>query len=150
MKAFDKNFFLLTVHSKTICDMTRCFLSESNLKDNCWVRAADRACYIRNHCLTKCNKSDKSPYEMFFDKKPTVYHLGCFGCLAYNKTITNQCKLDPKAEKIIFCGCDWESESYILHSMKKLFVCSRNVKFDEQQFFYSVSKHSSCNLPFSL
>ena len=91
--------------------MTRCFLSESNLKDNFWVRAADTlcqqlepkrclsdlilrdlilaACYIRNRCSTKGNDSDETPYEMFFDKKHTVYHLRRFGCLAYTKTMSN-------------------------------------------------------------
>ena len=104
-------------HWRTLCDKTRCFLSESNLKDNFWVRAADTACYIRNRCLTKGNNSDKTPYEMFFVKKPTVYHSGRFGCLAYTKTMSNRCKLDPKAEKMIFCGYDWESKSYILYSV---------------------------------
>ena len=89
--------------------MTRCFLSESNLKDKFWVRAANTACYIRNRCLTKSNNSDKTPYEMFFDKKPTVYHLRRFGCLAYTKTLSNRRKLDPKAEKMIFGGYERES-----------------------------------------
>ena len=90
----------------------------SNLKDNLWVRAADTACYIRNCCLPKGYNSDKTPYEMFFDKKPSVYHLRRFGCLAYNKTMSNRRKPDRKAEKTIFCGYDWESESYILYSVK--------------------------------
>ena len=34
---------------------------------------------------------------------------------------------------------DWD----ILYSLKKQFICSRNVKFDEQQFYYSVLKDSS-------
>ena len=107
---------------RTICDMTSCFLSESNLKDNFWVRAADTACYIRNRCLTKGNNSDKTPCENFFDKKPTLYHLRRFGCLAYIKTMANRRKLDPKVKKIIFCGYDWESKRDILSSMKKRFI----------------------------
>ena len=85
---------------------------------------------------------------MFFDKKPTVYHLRRFGCLAYNKTMSNRRKFDPRAEKMIFCRYDWESKSYILYSMKKRFISSRNVKFDEQQFYYSVSKDSSRSFAF--
>ena len=133
---------------RTTCDMTRCFLSESNMKDNFWVRAADTACFIRNRCLAKGNNSDKTPYEMFFDKKPTVYHLRRSGCLACTKTMSNRRKLDPKAAKMIFCGYDWERKSYILYSMKNQFICSRIVKFDEQQFYYSVSKDSSRSFAF--
>ena len=128
--------------------MTRCFLSESNLKDKFWVRAANTACYIRNRCLTKSNNSDKTPYEQFFDKKPTVYHLRRFGCLVYTKTLSNRRKLDPKAEKMIFGGYERESKNYILYSMKKQFICSRNVKFDKKQFYYSVSKDSSRSFAF--
>ena len=113
---------------RTICDMTSYFLSESNLKDNFWVRAADTAGNIRNRCLTKSSNSDKTPCEIFFDKKPTVNHLKRFGCLPFIKTMSNRRKRDPKAQKMIFCGYDWESRSYILYSMKKQFICSRNVK----------------------
>ena len=59
---------------------------------------------------------------MFIDKKPTVYLSRCFGCLAYNITMSNRRKLDPKAEKMVICGYDWQSRSYILYSMKKRFI----------------------------
>ena len=39
---------------------------------------------------------------------------------------------------------DWD----ILYSLKKQFICSRNVKFDEQQFYYSVLKDSSHSFAF--
>ena len=73
------------------------FVSESNLKDNVWVRAADTAFYIGNSSLTKSKSSHKTLYGKFLDKKPTVYRLTRFGCLAYNKTMSNRRYLDPKA-----------------------------------------------------
>ena len=97
---------------RTFCDMTRCFLSEISFKDTFWVRSAEPACYIRNRCLTKSNNSDKTPYEIVFNKKETVYHLRRFESLAYNKTTPNRRKLDPKAEKMMFCDYDWENKLY--------------------------------------
>ena len=102
---------------------------------------------IRNRCLTKGNNSDKTPDGIFVDKKPTVYHL------RDALLITKLCLIDvnlTQNQKKIYSVDMTKKVKIILGFQKKRFICSRNVKFDEQQFYYSVSKDSSRSFAFQL
>lgn len=46
-----------------------------------WAEAVATAAYVVKICPTKAPK-DKTPYEAWFGKKPSVFHQGVFGCNA--------------------------------------------------------------------
>ena len=77
-------------YSRTVVETARSLLIESELPKSFWLGAVDTAAYLRN--LVKKDKTDKSPYEKFWGRKPETRHLEVFGCLAYvkNRKVKNQ------------------------------------------------------------
>ena len=55
-------------YNRTVVETTRSLLIESKLPKSYWLRAVDTAAYVLN--LVKKDKSDKSPYEKFWGRKP--------------------------------------------------------------------------------
>ena len=96
---------------RTLFDMSRCMLLESNLNHDLWPYALLTATYIRNRCFN--NRLHITPYEAFHNKKPDVGNMNIFGttCYAY---VQNKKKLDPRAEKGIFVGYDKYSPAYFV------------------------------------
>ena len=68
--------------NRTLIEMVRSMLSDSNLPQVFGAEALSMAVYIRNRCPTKAVK-DKTPYEALTGEKPSVGHLRVFGCAAY-------------------------------------------------------------------
>ena len=66
----------------TIVDMVRCMIRAKNLPRWLWPEAVATAVYIQNRTPTKSVKG-KTPYEAWYDKKPSVEHFKVFGCIAY-------------------------------------------------------------------
>ncbi|MCO5614287.1 hypothetical protein L7F22_068565 [Adiantum nelumboides] len=90
------------------------------------------AAHVLNRCPTRALKTI-TPYEAWYDKKPSVNYLRVFGCLAYAH-ISQQLrgKLDDKAVKCIFVGYSSGSKGYRLYNpaTNKSFE-SRDVIFAE-------------------
>lgn len=51
--------------------MTNVMLNSMNLPKNLWFEAVNTACYIINHVYTR-KSNNKTAYELWFNKKPTV------------------------------------------------------------------------------
>lgn len=87
--------------NRTLVEMVRCMLIESGLPQSLWCEALNTATYIRNRCPTEVLKN-KTPYECWFGKKPTIAHLRTFGChvVALDKK-PGKSKLQPKGKQKI-------------------------------------------------
>ncbi|MCO5597658.1 hypothetical protein L7F22_051739 [Adiantum nelumboides] len=74
------------------------------------------AAHVLNRCPTRALKTI-TPYESWYDRKPSVSSLRVFGCLAYAH-IPQQLrgKLDDKAVKCIFVGYSSGSKGYRLYN----------------------------------
>lgn len=70
--------------NRYLIEMARCMLIDSKLSLKYWGEAVNTANYLQNRLPTRTTK--KTPYEMLFNKKPTVEHLRIFGCTAYTHT----------------------------------------------------------------
>ena len=57
-------------------------LSGARLGQEFWALAVDAACYLKNRSPTSA-LVDKTPYEIWSGKKPSVAHLRVFGCEAF-------------------------------------------------------------------
>ena len=111
-----------------------------------WVRALHTAFYISNRCLTVSLPKGKTPFEMFFGKKPDLSNLKVFGCTAFKHIEKHQDKLSNKATKKVFVGYSEDSEAYILYNpYSKKTSFSRNVSFDETSFEFFAA-HPSQNV----
>ncbi|MGV7994883.1 hypothetical protein PJP12_29890, partial [Mycobacterium kansasii] len=60
--------------NRVLQEMANVMLNSMKLSKNLWAEAVNTACYIINQVYT--SKGDnKTAYEMWFDKKPTVKYF---------------------------------------------------------------------------
>ncbi|MCO5551338.1 hypothetical protein L7F22_004839 [Adiantum nelumboides] len=101
--------------NKSLMEMARCMLKAKSLPHKLWMEAIAYAAHLLNKCPTRALKTI-TPYESWYDQKPSVSYLLVFGCLAYAH-IPQQFrgKLDDKAIKCIFVGYSSGSKGYRLY-----------------------------------
>ena len=118
--------------NRTLMEMTRSILKHMHLPNYLWGEAIRHSTYLLNRVMTRFLK-DKTPYECFRDRKPTVEHIRIFGCIAYAKIDKQQLrKLDDRSRVLVHLGTEPGSKAYRLfdpHTQKV--VVSRDVVFDE-------------------
>ncbi|GJS05933.1 integrase [Tanacetum coccineum] len=71
--------------NRTIVEMARSMLKTKNLEDEFWAEAVATAVYLINISPTKA-VWNVTPYEAWYESKPSVSHLRIFGC-TYKKSI---------------------------------------------------------------
>ena len=64
--------------NKTLVEIARTMLIESNLLRKFWAEAVNTSCYIVNRAMVRFS-SNKTSYEMFKGKKPSLVHFKIFG-----------------------------------------------------------------------
>ncbi|MCO5612630.1 hypothetical protein L7F22_066899 [Adiantum nelumboides] len=102
--------------NRFLMEMARCMLKAKSLPHKLWMEAVACAAHVLNRCPTRALKTI-TPYESWYDRKPSVSYLRVFGCLAYAH-IPQQLrgKLDDKAVKCIFVGYSSGSKGYRLYN----------------------------------
>ena len=89
--------------NRTLLDMVRSMLSYSNLPVELWMEALKTATHILNRVPSK--SVPKTPYELWFGKKPMLNYLRVWGCPAKAKLFNpQQKKLDDKTVSCYFIG----------------------------------------------
>ena len=114
---------------RTIFDMARCLLINSEVPKSLWTYAVKCAVYIRNRCFNL--RTGKTPFEVFTGKKPNLSNMHVFGskCHAY---IQIKKKLDPRSEKGTFIGYGTQSPAYLTYFSQQTEVRRvRLVKFSD-------------------
>ncbi|MCO5585986.1 hypothetical protein L7F22_039923 [Adiantum nelumboides] len=116
----------------SLMETARCMLKAKSLPHKLWMEAIACASHVLNRCPT-CALKTITPYEAWYDIKPSVNYLCVFGCLVYDH-IPQQLrgKLDDKAIKCTFVGYSSGSKGYRLYNpaTNKIFE-SRDVIFAE-------------------
>ena len=64
--------------NQTLKDMVRSMVSHSSLPESLWGEALKTAAYILNRVPSKA--VNKTPYELWTGKKPSIKHLHIWGC----------------------------------------------------------------------
>ncbi|MCO5569018.1 hypothetical protein L7F22_022724 [Adiantum nelumboides] len=102
--------------NRSLMEMARCMLKAKSLPHKLWMDAVACASDVLNRCPARSLKTI-TPYEAWYDRKPSVTYLHVFGCLAYAH-IPQQLrgKLDDKAVKCIFVGYSSGSKGYRLYN----------------------------------
>ncbi|MCO5592728.1 hypothetical protein L7F22_046731 [Adiantum nelumboides] len=101
----------------SLMEMARCMLKTKSLPHKLWMEAVACATHVLNKLPTRALKKI-TPYEAWYDRKPSVNYLCFFGCLAY-ASIPQQLrgKLDDKAVKCILVGYSSGSKGYRLYNL---------------------------------
>ena len=121
--------------NRTIVEAIRSLLSDSNLPKSFWAEALATVTYLNNISPTKAVENS-TPYEAWYERKPSVDHLKTFGCVCYSHIPKDERrKLDFKAREAIFLGYGTTVKGYRLYDPKtKRIFYSRDVIFDESKF----------------
>ena len=95
-------------------------------------RSYKTACYILNRVSIR-KVLNKTPYELWKDRKPNISYFHIFGCYCYILNIKdNLGKFDAKSDKGLFLGYSLTSKVYrVFNLTTKTLEESMHVKFDE-------------------
>lgn len=66
-------------YNRTIIEGARAMLIDAQLPKKYWLLAMRTMSYLRNRSPTRANNY-KTPYEVFYSKKPDLSHVNPFGC----------------------------------------------------------------------
>ncbi|KAH9735120.1 hypothetical protein KPL71_017636 [Citrus sinensis] len=118
--------------NRSIQEMARIMLNENSLPKYFWAEAVNTACYVLNRVLIRPNLN-KTPYELWKDKKPNIGYFKVFGCKCFVlNTKDNLGKFDPKSDVGIFLSYSNSSKAYRVYNKRTLVVEeSMHVTFDE-------------------
>ena len=97
--------------NRTLTDLVNSMLDTAGLSKAWWGEALLTSCHVLNRIPNK-NK-EKTPYEEWVGRKPSLSYLRTWGCLAkVNIPITKKRKLGPKTVDCIFLGYAPRSVGY--------------------------------------
>ena len=130
--------------NRTLLDMVRSMMSQVDLPISFWGHALETATFTLNRVPTK--SAPKSPYEMWWGKKPNISFMKIWGCDAYVKRLVSD-KLEPKSEKCVFVGYPKETKGYYFYNRNenKVFVAQYGT-FLEKQFLNKGTSGSKIDL----
>ncbi|KAK8547496.1 hypothetical protein V6N12_031633 [Hibiscus sabdariffa] len=138
--------------NRTLLDMVRSMMSHSDLPISFWGHALETAAFTLNRVPSK--SVQKTPYEIWTGKRPSMSFMKIWGCQAYVKYQMST-KLEPRSHKCIFVGYPKETKGYYFFNPKenKVFVARTGV-FLEKEFLSSKRLFgkefpSSCSLVYS-
>ncbi|GJY31582.1 putative ribonuclease H-like domain-containing protein [Tanacetum coccineum] len=88
--------------NRTLIEAARIMLADSKLPITFWVEAVNTACYVQNRVLVT-KPHNKTPYELFLGRKPTLGFMRPFGCpVTILNTLDHLGKLDGKVNEGFF------------------------------------------------
>lgn len=117
--------------NRSLMEMARCMIIDAEMPNKYLGEAVVTANYLQNRLPTKA--TERTPYELWFTKKPNVNLLRIFGCAAFAHIPKEQRrKLDVKAKELRFVGYAENSKAYrLLHVTTDRIIISRDVIFIE-------------------
>nr|GEV36126.1 putative zinc finger, CCHC-type [Tanacetum cinerariifolium] len=118
--------------NRTLMDMVRSMLANSNLPEFLWTEELKMAVHILNRVPSK--SVPKTPYEFWTGRKPTLWYLRVWGCPTEAKLYNPQSrKLDLKTIIYFFIGYPKRSNCYQFYcsSHSARIVKTRHTEFLE-------------------
>lgn len=118
---------------RTITEKGRAMISGADLNKSFWGEAVLTATYLINRTPTKALNNNKTPYELWHNKKPRLNHLRIFGSTVYMHNKTRKTKFEEKSLKCILVG--YEPNGYKVWSVEtEKCLTARDVIIDEINF----------------
>jgi hypothetical protein len=121
-------------YNRTLLETIRAFTHAAGIPEKLWAEIANTACYVRNRLPSRANPENKTPFELWYGRQPSVNHLRVIWSDAYAHTLKNKrkSKLAPRATKLKLLGYESGRKAYRLWDpAREIVVISRDVVFDE-------------------
>lgn len=119
--------------NRTLLNMCRAMLEEKRVPKEFWADAITTAVYLQNRITSSSLPINKTPYELWHNRKPDISHFRVFGspCWYHVQDPPNG-KLGSRAKEAILIGYASNHKAYKLYdfSSSKV-VISRDVIFEE-------------------
>src|SRR5882672_10558620 len=118
---------------RTIMNRARAIRTDSKLPLNMWGEAVKAASYLKNRMPTR-TLVDKTPYKMWYGRRPDVSHLRELGCKVWVHILGDNPKIYNWSIECVLVGYSENSKMYCClgHSSGRIHV-SRNMFFTESQ-----------------
>jgi hypothetical protein len=114
--------------NRTLMEKTRAMLQDAGLEEGLWGEAIMTANFLRNR--SPVSGKSKTPWELFFGKRPDVSLLRTFGSTAYVLIPkVKRTKLDKVSERGILVGYAPGGNGYRILMNDNTIVSSRDVVF---------------------
>ncbi|GKA03913.1 putative ribonuclease H-like domain-containing protein [Tanacetum coccineum] len=108
--------------NRTLIEAARTMLADSKLSTTFWAEVVNTACYVQNRVLV-VKPHNKTPYELFNGRTPTLSFLRPFGCpVTILNTIDHLGKFDGKADEGFFVGYSMNSKAFRVFNSKTRIV----------------------------
>ncbi|GJY20931.1 putative ribonuclease H-like domain-containing protein, partial [Tanacetum coccineum] len=118
--------------NRTLIEVARTMLVNSNLPTTFWAEAINNACYVLNRVLV-IKPHNKTPYELICGRTPLIYFMKPFGChVTILNTRDHLGKFDGKAEEGFFVGYSIVSKAIRVFNKRTMIVEETlNIRFLE-------------------
>lgn len=121
--------------NRTIVEMARTFMNSNKNVEfplSLWAEFVKSAIYILNR-TGKSSEKDKSPFELWCDKKPRIKHLRIIGSKCYvHVPSQRRKKMDKKATVGYLVGYDGDERYRVYIKEQNIVEISRDVIFSEE------------------
>ena len=103
--------------NRTLVELAHAMINAHDLPEFLWEQAVTHAAYLRNRVFTS-PLGDHTPYEIWHNKKPNVFHLREFGAPVWilHQGQAKQRKLQTKSKRRAYVGYDDGSNSVLYYS----------------------------------
>ena len=127
--------------NRTILEKAKCMCAHADVPRSLWAEAASTAAYVYNR-LPNTPLKGKSPYEVWYSRKPDISNLRVFGCVAYALVpAAKRKKFDNRTEKMRFLGYHKGHRGYkLMEKGSNRVFYHTDVTFDEYNFRLSPEK----------
>ena len=118
--------------NQTVVAMARSMLKSKGMPGKFWGEAVNTAVYLLNRAPTK-SVVGMTPYEAWYEHKPTVDHFRTFGCVAHVKTVSgHSSKFADRSTPMVFVGYEAGTKAYrTCNPSNNKVVVTRDVVFEE-------------------
>lgn len=120
--------------NRSLIEKARAMIIDSSIPMCFWGEAVRTAAYLLNRSPTIALEN-KTPYEMWNDKKPDLNNLRIFGLTTFLRKSKMSDKFDGKSLKCHMVGYGVQNIYRLWNDDLKCIKISRDVIFDEQDMF---------------